>query len=56
MYFFKVLWPTFHYVLPDNPKKQIQEDEDTSWKHYVALNQHFADTIAENYQPGDISK
>ncbi|PKC74143.1 hypothetical protein RhiirA1_516604 [Rhizophagus irregularis] len=50
----QVLWPTFHYVLPDNPKKQIQEDEDTSWKHYVALNQHFADTITENYQPGDI--
>ncbi|CAG8621597.1 9808_t:CDS:10 [Funneliformis mosseae] len=50
----QVLWPTFHYVLPENPKNKIQDDKDTSWKHYVAINQSFADTITENYQPGDI--
>ena len=32
------------------------EEEDYSWKHYVALNQKFADSIAEIYEPGDISK
>ncbi|CAJ0835875.1 11014_t:CDS:2, partial [Entrophospora sp. SA101] len=49
-----VLWPTFHYVLPDNPKSKGLDEQDNSWKHYVALNQKFADSIVEIYEHGDI--
>ncbi|KAL1924300.1 uncharacterized protein VTP21DRAFT_7335 [Calcarisporiella thermophila] len=49
----QVLWPTFHYVVLDNPKSKVFED-DHAWNHYVTLNQHFADTIVAHYQPGDI--
>nr|CAG8556645.1 5658_t:CDS:10 [Entrophospora candida] len=50
----QVLWPTFHYVLPDNPKSKGLDEQDNSWKHYVALNQKFADSIVEIYEHGDI--
>ncbi|KAG0086829.1 hypothetical protein BGZ93_007155 [Podila epicladia] len=46
-----VLWPIFHYVLPDNFRSKGYEDG--SWKHYVAVNRAFADTIVENYIEGD---
>ncbi|KAF9315711.1 hypothetical protein BG003_002709 [Podila horticola] len=46
-----VLWPIFHYVLPDNLRSKRYEDG--SWKHYVAVNRAFADTIVENYTEGD---
>ncbi|KAF9212479.1 hypothetical protein BGZ59_006702 [Podila verticillata] len=46
-----VLWPIFHYVLPDNLRSKGYEDG--SWKHYVAVNRAFADTIVENYREGD---
>ncbi|KAF9437804.1 hypothetical protein BGZ76_011046 [Entomortierella beljakovae] len=47
----QVLWPIFHYVLPDNLRSKGYEDG--SWKHYVAVNKAFADTIVENYVEGD---
>ncbi|KAG0010624.1 hypothetical protein BGZ80_001307 [Entomortierella chlamydospora] len=47
----QVLWPIFHYVLPDNLRGKGYEDR--SWKHYVAVNKAFADTIVENYMQGD---
>ncbi|KAG0206616.1 hypothetical protein BGX28_002005 [Mortierella sp. GBA30] len=47
----QVLWPIFHYVLPDNLRSKGYEDG--SWKHYVAVNRAFADTIVDNYMQGD---
>ncbi|KAF9573378.1 hypothetical protein EC968_008648 [Mortierella alpina] len=47
----QILWPIFHYVLPDNLRSKGYEDG--SWKHYVAVNRAFADTIVENYRQGD---
>ncbi|KAF9195349.1 hypothetical protein BGZ50_004725 [Haplosporangium sp. Z 11] len=47
----QVLWPIFHYVLPDNLRSKGYEDG--AWKHYVAVNRAFADTIVENYMEGD---
>ncbi|KAF9962765.1 hypothetical protein BGZ65_008050 [Modicella reniformis] len=47
----QILWPIFHYVLPDNLRSKTYEDG--SWKHYVAVNRAFADTIVENYRQGD---
>ncbi|KAF9338243.1 hypothetical protein BG006_007728 [Podila minutissima] len=50
----QVLWPIFHYVLPDNLRSKGYEDG--SWKHYVAVNRAFADTIVENYMQGDTTR
>lgn len=38
----------------ENPKSKVYQDD--SWKAYKTLNERFADTIAEMYQPGDTSK
>ena len=50
----QILWPTFHHIVPDNPKSSLYVE--TSWKHYMAVNRAFADVIVENYKPGDLSK
>ncbi|KAM3586532.1 Trehalose-6-P synthase/phosphatase complex subunit [Umbelopsis sp. WA50703] len=47
----QVLWPNFHYVMLENPKSKVYQDD--TWKAYQTLNERFADTIAEIYQPGD---
>ncbi|KAF9576760.1 threalose-6-phosphate phosphatase, partial [Lunasporangiospora selenospora] len=47
-----VLWPLFHYILWDEATDGRIEKK--SWDDYVFVNQQFADTIAEQYQPGDI--
>lgn len=47
-----MLWPVFHYQIPDSPKSKAYEDH--SWKHYVKVNQAFADRIAKNYKRGDV--
>lgn len=47
----EILWPTFHYQIPDNPKSKAFEDH--SWNHYQLLNQRFADKIVEKYNDGD---
>jgi trehalose 6-phosphate synthase/phosphatase len=43
----QILWPVFHYQMPDNPKSKAYEDH--SWKYYVNLNQAFADKIVKNW-------
>ncbi|CAO3593294.1 unnamed protein product [Absidia cylindrospora] len=45
----QVLWPLFHYVMWDE-----NIDELKYWDNYVSVNQSFANTIAENYEPGDL--
>ena len=47
-----ILWPVFHYQIPDHPKSKAYEDH--SWKYYVSLNQAFADKIVASYKRGDI--
>lgn len=47
-----ILWPIFHYQIPDHPKSKAFEDH--SWKYYVKVNQLFADRIAKNWKKGDI--
>ncbi|KAL2757311.1 glycosyltransferase family 20 protein [Sodiomyces alcalophilus JCM 7366] len=48
----QVLWPVFHYQIPDNPKSKAFEDH--SWKYYVNINQAFADKIIANWKRGDV--
>jgi trehalose 6-phosphate synthase complex regulatory subunit len=47
----QILWPVFHYQIPDNPKSKAYEDH--SWQFYVNVNQAFADTIIKNWKRGD---
>lgn len=47
----QILWPVFHYQIPDNPKSKAFEDH--SWKFYVNVNQAFADKIVKNWKRGD---
>ncbi|KAF1987772.1 glycosyltransferase family 20 protein [Aulographum hederae CBS 113979] len=47
-----ILWPVFHYQIPDHPKSKAYEDH--SWIYYVNLNQAFADKIVKSYKRGDI--
>lgn len=46
-----ILWPVFHYQIPDNPKSKAYEDH--SWVYYVKTNQAFAERIARNWKRGD---
>jgi hypothetical protein len=47
-----VLWPVFHYQMPDHLKSKAYEDH--SWKYYVNLNRAFANKIVKSYKRGDI--
>lgn len=47
-----ILWPVFHYQIPDHPKSKAYQDH--SWVFYVKVNEAFADRIAKNYKKGDI--
>ena len=47
-----ILWPVFHYQIPDNPKSKAYEDH--SWVYYVKINQAFADRIVKNWKRGDV--
>ncbi|KAL4811544.1 glycosyltransferase family 20-domain-containing protein [Aspergillus unguis] len=46
-----ILWPVFHYQIPDNPKNKAYENH--SWVYYVKINQLFAERIARNWRRGD---
>ncbi|KAJ3120370.1 threalose-6-phosphate phosphatase [Nowakowskiella sp. JEL0407] len=46
------LWPLFHYVLWDSASNS-QLDE-SNWLAYQAVNQKFAEVIAQQYKPGDL--
>lgn len=47
-----ILWPVFHYIIPDHPKSKAFLDH--SWIFYVKVNQAFADKVVQNYKRGDI--
>ena len=47
----RILWPLFHYQVPDNPRQKIYEEH--SWMFYEQMNQAFADRICERYKRGD---
>ncbi|KAL9121850.1 MAG: hypothetical protein Q9187_001597 [Circinaria calcarea] len=47
-----ILWPVFHYQIPDNPKSKAYEDH--SWIYYVKINQAFADRIVNRWKRGDV--
>lgn len=47
----KILWPSLHYEIPDNPNSKAFEDH--SWNYYRHLNQLFADKIINTYRTGD---
>lgn len=46
----QVLWPNFHYELPDasRPKKYQH-----SWDHYKMVNEQIAEAVVERYKEGD---
>ncbi|KAI7340729.1 alpha,alpha-trehalose phosphate synthase-like protein subunit [Hortaea werneckii] len=46
-----ILWPIFHYQVPDHPKSKAYADH--SWEFYRNVNQAFADKIVESYKRGD---
>lgn len=48
----QILWPVFHYQIPDNPRSKAYEDH--SWKYYENVNQAFADMIVKNWKRGDV--
>jgi trehalose 6-phosphate synthase/phosphatase len=43
-----VLWPLFHYLLD-----KVRLDATNEWRAYKAVNERFADVLAEALQPGD---
>ncbi|KAK0966652.1 Trehalose-6-P synthase/phosphatase complex subunit [Friedmanniomyces endolithicus] len=46
-----ILWPIFHYQVPDHPKSKAYADH--SWEFYRNVNQAFADKIIDSYKRGD---
>jgi trehalose 6-phosphate synthase/phosphatase len=48
----QILWPIFHYQIPDNPKSNAFENH--SWNYYEKVNQIFAKKIAKDYKENDI--
>ncbi|PHH66753.1 hypothetical protein CDD81_5885 [Ophiocordyceps australis] len=48
----QILWPVFHYQMPDGPKSKTWEDH--SWTYYVNVNRSFADRIVSKWKRGDV--
>ena len=46
-----ILWPVFHYQIPDHPKSKAYEDH--SWEFYVHVNRAIADKIIKSYKRGN---
>jgi trehalose-6-phosphate synthase len=46
-----ILWPVFHYQIPDSPTSKAFLDH--SFPYYVKINQLFADQIVQRYEQGD---
>ena len=46
-----ILWPIFHYQVPDHPKSKAYADH--SWEFYRNVNQAFADKILASYKRND---
>ncbi|KIY70060.1 glycosyltransferase family 20 protein [Cylindrobasidium torrendii FP15055 ss-10] len=49
----QVLWPALHYAVPDAPKTKMFY-ESASFKHYVEVNQKFAEAIRNVWHEGDV--
>lgn len=47
-----ILWPIFHYQVPDHPKSKAYADH--SWEFYKNVNQAFADKVVSSYRKGDV--
>jgi trehalose-phosphatase len=47
-----ILWPVFHYVIPDHPKSKAFLDH--SWVFYENVNRAFAEKVVKNYKRGDV--
>ncbi|KAI5838918.1 glycosyltransferase family 20-domain-containing protein [Morchella snyderi] len=47
----EILWPVFHYQIPDHPKSKAFLDH--SWKYFEAVNRSVADVIIKDYKRGD---
>lgn len=47
-----ILWPIFHYQVPDHPKSKAYADH--SWGYYKTVNQAFADRAVSGYKRNDI--
>lgn len=46
-----ILWPIFHYQVPDHPKSKAYADH--SWEFYRNVNRAFADKAISSYKRGD---
>lgn len=46
-----ILWPIFHYQVPDHPKSKAYADH--SWEFYRNINRAFADQVVASYKRGD---
>ncbi|EME39235.1 glycosyltransferase family 20 protein [Dothistroma septosporum NZE10] len=46
-----ILWPIFHYQVPDHPKSKAYADH--SWEFYRNVNRAFADRVIDSYKRGD---
>ncbi|PIA90785.1 putative alpha,alpha-trehalose-phosphate synthase [UDP-forming] 106 kDa subunit [Cercospora beticola] len=46
-----ILWPIFHYQVPDHPKSKAYADH--SWEFYRNVNRAFADQVIASYKRGD---
>jgi trehalose 6-phosphate synthase/phosphatase len=53
---FAVLWPTFHYIIPQTfPLAEgAALSEKDWWRDYLRFNNAYADEILKTYTPGDI--
>ena len=47
-----ILWPIFHYQIPDHPKSKAYADH--SWEFYRNVNEAFAKKVVASYRKGDI--
>ena len=47
-----ILWPVFHYQIPDSPRSKAYQDH--SWVYYVKVNELFADRIVKSWKRGDV--
>ncbi|KXT01109.1 hypothetical protein AC578_10887 [Pseudocercospora eumusae] len=46
-----ILWPIFHYQVPDHPKSKAYADH--SWEFYRNVNRAFADKVIASYKRSD---
>lgn len=46
-----MLWPILNYQIPDHPKSKAYADH--SWRHYVKVNEAFAEAIVRKYGHDD---